>query len=48
MFDSLAEQMRHDDHVQVGNFERAMRWTAVAVLSLAIFGGILFGVQFLQ
>ena len=48
MFDSLAEQMRHDDHVQVSNFERAVRWTAVAVLSLVIFGGILFGMQFLQ
>ena len=48
MFDSLAEQIRHDDHVQVSNLERTMRWTAVAVLSLVIFGGIFFGVQFLQ
>jgi hypothetical protein len=48
MFDSLAEQIRNDEHLQVSNFERAVRWTAVAVLSVVIFGGILFGVQFLQ
>jgi hypothetical protein len=48
MFDSLAEQMRNDDHAQVSNLERTMRWTAVTVLSLVIFGGIFFGVQFLQ
>lgn len=48
MFDSLAEQIRHDEHVQVSNLERGMRWAAVAVLSVAIFGGVLFGVQFLQ
>jgi hypothetical protein len=47
MFDSLAEQIRHDERVQVGNVERAVRWTAVAVLSLTIFGGLFFGVHFL-
>jgi hypothetical protein len=48
MFDSLAEQIRHDEHLQVSNLERAARWTVVAVLSLVIFGGVLLGVQFLQ
>jgi hypothetical protein len=48
MFDSLAEQIRHDEHVQVSNMERAVRWTAVAVVSLVVFGGIFYGVQFLQ
>jgi len=48
MFDSLAEQIRHDEHLQVSNLERAARWTAVAVLSLVIFGGLFFGVHFLQ
>ncbi|HUI81488.1 MAG TPA: hypothetical protein VLY24_26365 [Bryobacteraceae bacterium] len=48
MFDSLAEQMRRDDHLEISNMERAIRWTAVVVLSLAIFGGIFVGVHFLQ
>lgn len=48
MFDSLAEQMRHDDHLEVSNLERAVRWTAVAVLSLVIFGSLFVGVHFLQ
>jgi len=48
MFDSLAEQMRNDERVQVSSLERAARWTVVAVLSLVIFGGLFFSVHFLQ
>jgi hypothetical protein len=48
MFDSLAEQIRNDEHLQISNLERGARWAAVAVLSVVIFGGVLFGVQFLQ
>ena len=48
MFDSLAEQMRRDDHREVSNMERAIRWTTVVVLSLVVFGGIFAGVNFLQ
>ena len=48
MFDSLAEQMRNDERVQTSNFERTVRWMTVAVLSLVIFGGLFFGVHYLQ
>ena len=48
MFDSLAEQMRRDDHLEISSLERTIRWTAVGVLSVVVFGGILVGVQFLQ
>lgn len=48
MFDSLAEQMRHDEHEQVSNRERMIRWLAVAVLSVLVFGGLYFGIQLLQ
>ena len=48
MFDSLADQMRRDDHLEVTNMERAVRWTTVIVLSLVVFGGIFLGVHFLQ
>ena len=48
MFDSLADQIRHDEHAQVSNNERLLRWLAVAVISLAVFGGLYFGIQLMQ
>lgn len=48
MFDCLADQIRHDEHVQVSNLERYARWFAVAILSVTIFGGLYFGIQWLQ
>ncbi len=48
MFDCLADQIRHDEHLQVSQAERWMRWFAVAILSVGIFGGVYFAVQWLQ
>lgn len=48
MFDSLAEQIRHDEQEQVSQSERMIRWLAVAVLSIVVFGGLYFGIQVLQ
>ena len=48
MFDCLADQIRHDEHLQVSNKERYVRWFAVAVLSVVIFGGLYYGIQWLQ
>ncbi len=48
MFDSLADQIRHDEHLQTSNTERYLRWFAVAVASLLVFGGVLAGIHFLQ
>lgn len=48
MFDSLADQIRHDEHVQVSNNERMLRWLAVAVISVVVFGGLYFGLQLMQ
>jgi len=48
MFDCLADQIRHDEHIQVSNRERMVRWFAVSVLSIAIFGGVYLAVQLLQ
>lgn len=48
MFDSLAEQIRHDEQEQVSHSERMIRWLAVAVLSIVVFGGLYFGIQVLQ
>jgi len=48
MFDCLADQIRNDEHLQISNTERYVRWFAVALLSTGIFGGIYFGIQWLQ
>ena len=48
MFDSLADQIRHDEHLQVSNRQRYIRWFAVAVLSVVIFGGLYYGIQWMQ
>ncbi len=48
MFDCLADQIRHDEHVQVSNAERYARWFAVTVLSVVVFGGLYVAIQLLQ
>jgi len=48
MFDSLAEQIKHDEHLQVSNSERMVRWFAVAIFSVLIFGGMYFAVRLLE
>jgi hypothetical protein len=48
MFDSLADRMREDDQKSVPKMERYLRWGAVAVLSVLVFGGLYLGVQFFQ
>ena len=48
MFDSLADQIRHDEHLQVSNRERYVRWFAVAMLSVVVFGGLYSAISLLQ
>ena len=48
MFDALADQIRRDEHIQVSTNERVVRWLAVAVLSVVVFGGLYFGIQLLN
>jgi hypothetical protein len=48
MFDSLADRIREDQHKEVNTKERLIRWVAVTVLSLAVFGGLYMGVRLLQ
>ena len=44
MFDSLDEQMKHDRDKESTPKQRMMMWGLVAVVSVAIFAGLLFGV----
>jgi hypothetical protein len=44
MFDSLDEQMKHDRDRESSPNERMMMWAVIAVVSVALFAGLLFGV----
>ncbi len=48
MFDCLADQIRNDEHLQVTNRERYIRWFAVSVLSIVVFGGLYYAISLLQ
>ncbi|MEZ5402297.1 MAG: hypothetical protein R2729_21665 [Bryobacteraceae bacterium] len=48
MFESLDDTMKHDDKAASSPKERAVVWVAVAILSVLLFGGLYFGVQFLS
>jgi hypothetical protein len=47
MFDSLADRIRQDEHAEVPNKERAVRYFAVFVLTVLLFGGLYFAVRML-
>ncbi len=46
MFDSLADRIREDE--QMTTSQRYIRWAAVLVISIVLFGGLYFGVRFMQ
>lgn len=45
MFDSLADQIRHDEQDQISNRERWMRYSIIAVLSVLLFTALYFAVR---
>jgi hypothetical protein len=45
MFDSLADRMKEDDRQDVPNKERYMRWAIIAVLSVVLFLGLIYGIR---
>jgi hypothetical protein len=48
MFDSLADRIREDEHKEVNNRERIIRYLAIVVLSVLLFGGLYYGVRMLE
>ncbi|MCC6858270.1 MAG: hypothetical protein IT158_06910 [Bryobacterales bacterium] len=48
MFDSLSDQMKHDDAESTKTSERVIQWLAVAVISVLLFGGLYFGIKMLE
>lgn len=47
MFESLDEQMKHDEQETTTPKEKYMKWVLVALVSLAVFGGLYMGVRVL-
>ena len=48
MFDSLDEQMKRDLDKESSKSERMVRYAAVAVVSVLLFGGLMLGVSWLS
>jgi hypothetical protein len=48
MFDSLDDQMKADLNKESTSRERLIRYVAVAVASVVLFGGLVFGVSYLS
>jgi hypothetical protein len=46
MFDSLADRIREDEQMTAS--QRYIRWAAVLVISVVLFGGLYYGVRFIQ
>ena len=47
MFESLDEQMKHDDAETSTPKERMLKWVLVCVISIVLFGGLYMGVRLL-
>ncbi len=48
MFDSLDEQIKHDDAVETSRNERIVKGVVITVLSVLVFGGIFMAVRLLE
>ena len=48
MFDSLADRIREDERKEVNSTQRIVQWVLIAVVAVAVFGGLYLGVHFLQ
>ncbi len=45
MFDSLAQQMKHDDATAASPRQRIMKWAVIAIVAIAVFGALYFALQ---
>ena len=45
MFDSLADQMKHDDATSASPRQRMTKWAVIAVVAIAVFGAMYFALQ---
>jgi hypothetical protein len=45
MFEGLDEQMKRDEQAEISPTEKYLRWAAVAIASIVLFGGLYLGVR---
>jgi hypothetical protein len=45
VFDSLAEQMKHDDATAASPRQRITKWAVIAVVAIVVFGALYFALQ---
>jgi hypothetical protein len=45
MFDSLSEQMKHDDATTASPRQRLTKWVVIAVVAIVVFGALYFALQ---
>jgi hypothetical protein len=48
MFDSLNDQMKHDLEATESSRQRALKWLAVTVFSVVVFGGLYIAVRLVE
>jgi len=48
MFDSLEEQIKRDDRLEISRKERVLKNVAIAALSVLLFGGLYFAVRLVE
>jgi hypothetical protein len=48
MFESLDDQIKHDVQEQSTSQQRMLKWLIVAVVSILFFGGLDFGLRYIQ
>jgi hypothetical protein len=46
MFDSLADQIRHDEKEQSNSRDRTVRYILYAIIPVVVFGGLYLGLHF--
>ena len=47
MFDSLDDQMKHDDAMETTPGQRMTKWLVIAAISLVLFGGLYTAIRML-
>ncbi len=48
MFDSLDDQMKHDDAIETTSGQRMTKWAAIAAISLVFFGCLVVAIRMLE
>ncbi len=48
MFDSLDEQMKHDDRAETTPRQRMLKWATIGVVAVVLFSALIIGLRSMQ